>query len=112
VFYGDLHDAGLRTSSEIKITPIFHKLSSYINRSSTGSVQGLDAVSNDPKILQEICNKHVLVIEDIYDTGTTMKQLLIKLGSLGARSLRVAIAFHKRNPANLKHGWTADYTGF
>lgn len=54
----------------------------------------------------------MLVIEDIYDTGTTMKQLLNKLNELGASSLRVAIAFHKRNPANLKHNYKADYLGF
>ena len=35
-----------------------------------------------------------------------------KLHQLGANSVRFAIAFHKKNPENLKFNFYADYIGF
>ena len=48
--------------------PQFVKLSSYINTQSTGDVK-IGKVS-------EVQGKHVLVVEDMYDTGKSMLKLL------------------------------------
>lgn len=59
----------------------------------------------------EVAGKHILVVEDILDTGATMSNLLLKLESLGAKSIRVVIAFHKRNPKRMIP-YQSDYVGF
>ncbi len=51
-------------------------MSSYLNTSSTGNVQGLDKID-----INDIKGKHVLVVEDTFDTGGTMMALLEKLRS-------------------------------
>ena len=40
--------------------------------------------------------KHVLVVEDIVDSGHTMDFLLRQLGTRGARSLRLAVLLDKQ----------------
>lgn len=49
----------------------FIRLKSYVNSESTGKVQIIGMSS-----LQDLTGKHVLVVEDIIDTGRTMKKLL------------------------------------
>ena len=41
-----------------------------------------------------------------------MSQILECVGAHEPRALRVAVLAHKRNPANLKFGFEADWTGF
>ena len=57
--------------------------------------------------------KNVLLVEDIIDTGTSMKAVLNKIeANFEPKTLRTAIAFHKMNPVNVEWGYFADYTGF
>ena len=51
-------------------------------------------------------------MEDMYDTGNSMIKLREKMEELKVASLQVAIAFHKKTQANVKHGYFADYIGF
>ena len=60
---------------------------------------------------QLIENKHVIVVEDIIDSGTTMQTLLEALYSLNAASVVSAIAFDKYNP-NRKITYVPEYVGF
>lgn len=67
----------------------FIKLASYKGTKSTGKVItaiGLDA---------EIHNRHVIILEDIIDTGKTMSQFLPQLLNQQPASLKVAILLHK-----------------
>lgn len=57
-------------------------------------------------------DKNLLIIEDIFDTGSTMMRIRDCLQSLGPSSLKYAIAFHKKNPKNLQYNFFAEYTGF
>lgn len=58
-------------------------------------------------------NKNVLLVEDMIDTGTTMKAVLAKIKSTFApKSLRTAIAFHKMTEKNADWGFFGEYTGF
>lgn len=54
----------------------------------------------------------MLVIEDIFDSGTTIMKTKQVLEGFGPASLRVATLFHKRNVKNLVHKYFADYIGF
>ena len=92
----------------LQIRPHFIKLSSYKNTGSTGEVKGLELL--EPLQLQ---GKNVLLIEDMIDTGTTMKAVLNKIPQLyQPKTLEVAIAFHKKTRKNTEWGYFGKYTGF
>lgn len=54
--------------------------------------------------------KHVIIVEDIVDTGTTMNYLMDNLRSRKAKSIRLAALFDK--PDRRKVEVTVDYSGF
>uniref|UniRef100_A0A7S3JH00 Phosphoribosyltransferase domain-containing protein n=1 Tax=Euplotes harpa TaxID=151035 RepID=A0A7S3JH00_9SPIT len=54
----------------------------------------------------------ILIVEDIYDSGTLMSQLLGHITQYDPRSVKTAVLIHKCNPLNLKHNFKADFTGF
>ena len=55
-------------------------------------------------------NKNVLVVEDIVDTGTTLKYLLEKLNERHPKSLKVCTMLDK--PSRRTADFHADYIGF
>ncbi len=82
----------------------FVKLSSYLGAQSTGTVKtivGLDV---------SIMGRHVIVVEDIVDTGLTMQRLLRNLWQEEPLSTAVASCFVK--PSALLHPLDIAYTGF
>lgn len=54
--------------------------------------------------------KHVLIVEDIVDTGLTLRYLLENLGTRRPLSVKVATLLHK--PANSNLPVSLDYVGF
>lgn len=56
--------------------------------------------------------KNILVVEDIYDTGSTIIKCKETLHSYAPQSLKFAIIFHKKNPFNIQYNYIADYLGF
>ena len=56
--------------------------------------------------------KHVLLVEDIYDTGATLMTMIEKEKQAGALDVRVCVLLHKKNPKNLQHSYFADYIAF
>ena len=85
-FYDDMVACGLKSSETLKVTPAFQQLSSYVNKSSTGQVQGVSELNSEAQ-KKLIEGKHVLVIEDIIDSGRTMIALLEALQNLKAASV-------------------------
>jgi hypoxanthine phosphoribosyltransferase len=84
----------------------FMSVSSYKDGTkSTGDVEILKDLSNS------IRDKHVLVVEDIIDTGLTLSRLLDILGSRGAASIKLASFLDKPEP-RIKTELSIDYTGF
>jgi hypoxanthine phosphoribosyltransferase len=81
----------------------FVKLSSYSGTETTGTV----VVKKD--LERNVAGRHVLVIEDIVDTGLTLTFLLDLLQQRGAKSLRVCTLIDKseRRLADI----TPDYVG-
>ncbi len=82
----------------------FLGLRSYVGSKSTGVVQ----ITSD--LSKPIEGKHVVVVEDIVDTGLTMKYLLQNLTTRAPASIRVASLLHK--PARATVHVPIDYLGF
>ena len=82
----------------------FLRLSSYEGMESSGSVRF------DFDLTQPIKGKHVLIVEDIVDTGLTMSFLFKALEVRAPRSLRLCTLLHK--PARTKAPVKLDYVGF
>src|SRR5882757_6822530 len=82
----------------------FIKLASYKGTKSTGNVItsiGLDEPLN---------GRHVVIVEDIVDTGKTLNEFLPQLINQQPASLKIAALLHK--PDALKYPLTIDYLGF
>lgn len=82
----------------------FIKLASYKGTRSTGNVItsiGLDAT---------IKERHIIVLEDIVDTGKTLHVFLPQLNDQQPASLKIVALLHK--PEALENPITIDYLGF
>ncbi len=82
----------------------FIRVSSYQGTESSGKVTSVIGLK------ENITGRHVLVVEDIVDTGETVRHLFEQLQLLNPASLKLATALFK--PAALKHPLKPDYTGF
>lgn len=81
----------------------FVKLASYEGTSSSGTVSELMGLRED------VAGRHVIIIEDIVDTGHTAAGLLATLQQRGAVSVEVACLLLK--PAALQAKLTVRYVG-
>ncbi|MCC6826138.1 MAG: hypoxanthine phosphoribosyltransferase [Acidobacteria bacterium] len=98
--------ADLMRVIDLPLTIDFMSVSSYKDGTvSTGDVEILKDLSNP------IRGKHVLVVEDIVDTGLTLTRLIEILGSRGAASIKIATFLDKPEP-RIKKELIVDYTGF
>jgi hypoxanthine phosphoribosyltransferase len=98
--------ADLMRRIDLKLTIDFMSVSSYKDGTkSTGDVEILKDLSNP------IRDKHVILVEDIVDTGLTLSRLLEILESRGASSIKLASFLDKPEP-RIKTELRIDYTGF
>jgi len=67
----------------------FIKLASYKGTKSTGQV--ITAIGLDT----DIADRHIIILEDIIDTGKTMNEFLPQLRNQQPASLKVAVLLHK-----------------
>jgi hypoxanthine phosphoribosyltransferase len=82
----------------------FIKLASYKGTKSTGNV--ITSIGLD----EPLEGRHVVIIEDIVDTGNTLNKFLPQLHNQQPASLRIAALLQK--PEALEHPLTIDYIGF
>ncbi len=82
----------------------FIKLASYKGTRSTGHV--ITSIGLD----ESLKDRHVIVVEDIVDTGKTLSEFLPQLRDHQPASLKIASLLHK--PEALVHPLTIDYLGF
>jgi hypoxanthine phosphoribosyltransferase len=109
LFIAILNGAFMFASDLFKVINIdaeicFIKLASYKGTKSTGHVItaiGLDA---------DLFNRHVVIIEDIVDTGKTLSQFLPQLKHQQPASMRIAALLHK--PTAMVYPLHIDYLGF
>ncbi|MCL2164730.1 MAG: hypoxanthine phosphoribosyltransferase [Oscillospiraceae bacterium] len=96
--------ADLMRLIKVPVTMDFLVVSSYgVETESSGVV----LVSRD--IDTDIEGKHVILVEDLIDTGATLKYLKNMLGSRNPASLKICAAFDK--PSRRKVEMEADYLG-
>ena len=81
----------------------FVKLSSYAGTESTNVVRELIGLDHP------LDGRHVVIVEDIVDTGHTMRYTIQKLFDLKASDVRIATLFFK--PDNFQYAFTIDYKG-
>ena len=82
----------------------FMCLSSYSGTSSTGQVRTM------LDLRESIKGRHVVIVEDIVDTGLTLEYLMDHLNSRGAASIEVCCLLDK--PCNRKVDIHPKYVGF
>ncbi|MCH5347006.1 MAG: hypoxanthine phosphoribosyltransferase [Muribaculaceae bacterium] len=82
----------------------FVRFKSYEGTASTGNLKQLMGLSED------IAGRHVIIVEDIVDTGNTIIGLINHLKEKNPASLKVATLLFK--PEALEHDFKPDYVGF
>lgn len=82
----------------------FIRLASYDGTQSSGKVSTVFGLDTPVK------GRHVIVVEDIIDSGETMRHFLSELDALEPASLKLAVLLLK--PTALKHPLEVDYLGF
>ncbi|CAD7953595.1 unnamed protein product [Amoebophrya sp. A120] len=102
--------AGKTTTRTFKHAPYMEhyiRLKSYENMHSTGEL--LQVMSDDLTVLE---NKHVLIVEDIIDTGNTLTKFVEHLKSFSPKTIKVASLLEKRIPKEKSFGFIGDFVGF
>jgi hypoxanthine phosphoribosyltransferase len=91
-----------RINMECEIS--FVRVSSYSGTTSTGRVKNLIGIN------ESILGRHIIVVEDIVDTGDTAKYIIEELQKQKPSSIKFATMLFK--PAAMKHPYKPDYIGF
>ena len=82
----------------------FVKLASYQGTTSTGKVHEVLGINED------LSGRTVVIVEDIVESGQTMKQMIESLGTRNPESVRICTLFFK--PEKLKEDLNLDYVAF
>ena len=82
----------------------FVKIRSYESDSSTGTIKFRKDISAD------INNRHIIIVEDIIDSGFTINFLVNRLKGSGPKSVAVASILFKKEIAKID--FEIDYVGF
>lgn len=109
LFLGVLNGAFMFASDLMKAV----KIPSEISFIKVASYQGMESQGKAKELLGlnvEVKDRHVLVIEDIVDTGVTMAGIIENLRNKGAASIEVVSLLVK--PECLKKEVKVKYTGF
>ena len=100
-----LFAADLVRQLQLPVELEFVRLSSY-----GAATASSGTVVLHPESMPGVAERHVLVVEDIVDTGLSMQRLLAELTARGAASVRVCTLLHK--PARTRVTVPLDYVGF
>ncbi|MBR1644479.1 MAG: hypoxanthine phosphoribosyltransferase [Bacteroidales bacterium] len=98
IFAADLTRA-LSFDAEIS----FVKMASYVGTRSTEQLTTLIGLPDG------IRGRHVVLVEDVVDTGVSMRQVRAQVAQAGAASVRVCTLFFK--PGKFRGGFAVDYIG-
>ncbi|NMM48711.1 hypoxanthine phosphoribosyltransferase [Marinigracilibium pacificum] len=91
---------GLDFDCEISFT----KVASYENTESTGEIKSLIGVN------EQLAGRDVVIVEDIVDTGNTMKWLLDELNRINVKSIATCVLLMK--PEVFNNQFEIDFLGF
>ena len=82
----------------------FVKLASYQGTTSTGKIKEVLGINED------MSGRTVIIVEDIVESGQTMKQMIESLGTRNPASVHICTLFFK--PEKLQEELTLDYVAF
>lgn len=100
IFAADLIRAVGITDSSVA----FVRYASYEGTSSTGTVKQLMGIGEEAE------GRHIVIIEDIVDTGLTAQRMIEDLKKRNPASIRFVSLLHK--PESSKTGFVPDYVAF
>ncbi len=83
----------------------FLRVSSYSGKNSSGKIELNLSISKD-----NIENKNVIIVEDIVDTGSTLKFLKEYIGNMNPNSVKICTLLNKEERRKVEI--EADYVGF
>ena len=101
---GYMFAADLSRAIDTDLELTFVKLSSYKGISTTGKVTTVLGLDTDLK------GRHIIIVEDIVDTGNTLHNFFKELDKEEPASVEIAACFHK--PEALQHPLSIKYLGF
>jgi hypoxanthine phosphoribosyltransferase len=90
---------------DLPVTTEFIRVTSYGNNVVTSGEVKLEL-----DLANSVANRHLVLVEDIVDTGLTLQYLRANLAARNPASIRVCALLHK--PANQVKLSTIDYIGF
>ena len=105
-FISNIFCSSLRNDRSLPMSLEFIRVRSYVNDRSTDQ---LDIIGLSD--LNSLTNKHILIIEDIIDTGVTMVSLKKELEKFKPKTIHVVSLFTKRRK-DKKCIFKPDYCGF
>lgn len=82
----------------------FVKLASYQGTTSTGTIKEVIGINED------LTNRTVVIVEDIVESGLTIKRMMEQLGTRNPASVKVCTLFFK--PEKLTEDLKLDYVAF
>jgi hypoxanthine phosphoribosyltransferase len=99
---------GAKLAEEISVEDFFIdsvSAASYSHHNSTGTVTLRSRMKLDVK------GRHILILDEVLDTGRTLKEIILHLENLGAESVRTVVLAEKTipRPDGIEH---ADWSGF
>ena len=71
-------------------------MTSYLNTESVG----LEGIVMDGVTVEEVEGQNIIVVEDLIDTGHSMKKIIDSISICKPKSLKCAILLYKKNPEN------------
>lgn len=81
---------------------------SYVDSTSTGETKILTSLD----VFKSFKGKNIIIIEDMYDSGTSLNYLIELIQKYEPKSIKIAMLCIKQNPKNLKYNLNIDYVGF
>jgi hypoxanthine phosphoribosyltransferase len=112
VFISILNGAFMFTSEIVRRFPYnceidFLKISSYVGTTSSGNV---NLTTNSIKA--SLANRNIIILEDIIDTGLTIKSLLNDLSKYNPKKIYIATLLFKPEVFKFKNEIDINYIGF
>ena len=110
-FYTDLNSYIKKFSQynkeKVSFETDFIKIKGYVNTETR-----LEEIEESCITESMVKGQDILIVEDIFDSGTLMSKLLRHINKHNPNSVEAAVLLHKENKKNLKHNFVAKYTGF
>lgn len=96
--------ADLCRAIDLPLSTSFIKVKSYEGTQSSGKVQSILGLEDN------LAGKNILIVEDIVDTGITMKFLISEISNLNPAKISIATLLFK--PDAFQFNYALDYVGF